>query len=199
MPVCVACGLWGVAPLCRRCRRSLGLGPHIAISPKLQVDAGLRHSGAARKLVHRMKYEGSKDAVRLLAAFMSTRVPGGTSLLVPVPRAIARRLRYGNDPATDLARELSRRTGIPMVRALGPALWWPRHTNADRRAAPRFRGRITTPAGAVLIDDVITTGATMLAAADVLGVTFAHGLTATAPGRMARQAVEVPSGTGEVA
>ena len=147
------------------------------------VAAGLAHCGAARRLVHRLKYDGVEAAARVLAAAMAPRLMAGATALVPVPRSRLRVLRHGIDPAAALARALSTATGVPVVDALAAGWWWPRHAgNEGIRRRPPFR-RVRRPfPGAVLIDDVVTSGATMAAAA--AETDLRHGLVATSPGRV---------------
>ncbi len=147
------------------------------------VAAPLRHDGPARRLVHRLKYEGSGAATRLLAGAMMEALPGGTRALVPVPRAALRRWRYGVDPAFELGRELGTSSGLPVLEALSGPLWWPRHAGTGRRTLPSFRRRRTLPAGVVLVDDVVTTGATLTAAYLALGSEPIGAVTATMAGR----------------
>jgi ComF family protein len=94
--------------------------------------------------------------------------------IVPVPLSGRRRRERGYNQSELLAAELSRHTGIPLERqALAR-----RHTQPQARAtgdaryvnvANVFRSGKKPPSGSVLlIDDVITTGATLNAAARVL-------------------------------
>ena len=137
----------------------------------LLVSAAYAHHAAARRLVHRLKYAGLLAAGEVLAGRMAQRLPAATTCLVPIPRATARRIRHGIDPASILAHMVGARTGIPVVPALRAPFWWPRH--ATRRAAERspvpFRARTAVDSGAVLVDDVVTTGATVHAAQRALG------------------------------
>ena len=106
--------------------------------------------------------------------------------LVPVPRARARAIRYGVDPSLVLARAVAERTGITVVPALAAPLWWRRHAGRDRshRGTVRFLRRRSVGPGSVLVDDVLTTGATMLAAHSALQGLPTLVLTATAAGRV---------------
>ena len=131
-------------------------------------------------LVRRLKYEGIEAVARLVAGELVDAMPDGVRCLVPVIRTPARRLRYGIDPAMTLAVALSVRSGIPVVKAVAPPLWHPPNAGADRqrRRAPDFRRR-TAVVGAVLVDDVMTTGATL----DAAGALVGHvGLALTATG-----------------
>jgi predicted amidophosphoribosyltransferase len=200
MAFCISCAQWDrQAPLCRRCAAELAPGPRLRLASGLVVAAGLRHSGAARRLVHRLKYQGLSDAAEVLADHMAGRIPARAAALAPVPRAVLRRLRYGVDPAAALAGALSRRTGLPVLTLLRAPLWWSSHAKQPRtgRAGPGFVARFPAPdANVVLVDDVATSGATLLAAVEALGSDFRHGLTATAPGRVV---VPAPTQAGEVA
>lgn len=142
------------------------------------------HSGAARVLVHRLKYQGLKAAAGPLAAALATALPTEAAALVPVPRVIARRWRYGVDAADDLAAALARITALPVLRLLRPALWAPPQARRDRwhRFLPRFALVDDPPPQAVLVDDVITTGATLTAAAAVVEGADVVAATATSAG-----------------
>ena len=146
----------------------------------LVVRAWSRHEGAARVLVRRLKYEGIEAVAHLIAIELVDAIPEGARCLVPVLRTPVRRLRYGIDPALSLATALSARSGIPVLKAVAPPLWHPPNAGAGRadRRAPRLRRRAGTT-GAVLIDDVVTTGATLDAAAALVGHV---GLALTATG-----------------
>lgn len=102
--------------------------------------------------------------------------------LVPVPRALVRRFRYGSDPAARLATLIGKEADLPVVDGLRAQLWWPAHAGSDRtsRTAPKFGLARPVPRGAALVDDVLTTGATLAAAAAVHGIRM--GLTATRAG-----------------
>lgn len=179
--LCLACSRPSGAVVCGDCLRSLRRGPERALPGGLRVVAAFEHEGPARALVHRLKYDGIGAPAPLLAAAMAERVPPG-AVLTPIPRTPYRRVRHGIDPARVLARELSRLTGLPVAEGLVPALWSPRHagTARRRRTPPRFR-RSRALEGAILVDDVLTTGSTLLAAEDALGRGAVEGaVTATA-------------------
>lgn len=148
------------------------------------VRAGFVHEGVARLLVHHLKYRGVVAAGRILARAMAGLVPAGVEL-VPVPRVGYRRLRYGVDPAVELAAALASISGCPVGQYLA-APWWGRaRAGGAHGFAPRFRARGAPRRPVILVDDVVTTGTTLATAAVRLpGVVGA--VTATASFRSAR-------------
>lgn len=146
------------------------------------VRSGFVHEGAARTLVHRLKYEAIIAAGHLLAAEgMAHLMPHDARVLVRVPRTRWRTLRYGVDPTAVLADRLSALTGVPVVDALVPPMFGRRHAGrgVSQRHAPTFSRSAEPPPGAVLLDDVLTTGTTLEAAAAALGGRAVAAITAT--------------------
>ncbi|MGH8082565.1 MAG: ComF family protein [Lysobacter sp.] len=102
--------------------------------------------------------------------------PAVAPIIVPIPLHRTRLRERGYDQALELARPLSRELGLPL---LTDALIRERNTPPQSRldAAHRrrnlrdafvWRSAWTAPAHVVLIDDVMTTGATLHAAARTL-------------------------------
>jgi predicted amidophosphoribosyltransferase len=114
-------------------------------------------------------------------------MPADATCLVPVPRVLARMWRYGVDPAATLSRALARRTGLPVERVLGRPFWWAGRAGPAGaiRGDPVFRAVRPSPPGAVLVDDVLTTGATLCAAAGALPG-MRRAVTATGPAEGSR-------------
>ena len=137
-------------------------------------------------LVHRLKYQGLSSAADILSAAMAPLVPSGAAALVPIPRSPLRRVAYGVDPAKELATRIGRTLDIPVVAALAPPLWWRRHAGrtSSQRSAPSFSARRFVEGDTVLVDDVITSGATLSGAVAALAGQTLAAISATSPGMM---------------
>lgn len=137
--------------------------------------------GPARRLVHALKYEGWEAAGQAMAAAMLSVLPRGTpwqsAVLVPVPTSADRARRRGYHQAAVLARELARSAGLPALDVLsrmgGGDTQVALHP-AERRANVRGAFGLAPSACSklarrrvILVDDVLTTGAT---GAEVAGV-----------------------------
>ena len=156
--------------LCRRCRFALASSP--AKVGDGGVAAALPFDGVARQVVLGLKYRNRRGVARHLARFMVRRLHVGTVDLVTwAPTSPARARSRGFDQAELLARALARELGVPCRRLLyrSHGVAQTGRSRAQRLDGPSFRAR-SPRAGlrVLLVDDVVTTGATLLAARDAL-------------------------------
>jgi len=193
--LCWGCGAGsGGHSLCRSCRALLRWAERVA-EPACGVPAWapVAYDGPARALVSGFKFRGGRGLAGELAAAIAAGAPEGllAGALVPVPLARGRRRSRGYNQAEELARQLSQRTGLPVHDALerrgGSARQTGRSRGARLAGPPRFRAVRPAPPRAVLVDDVITTGATLAACAQTLRAVGAHEVVAVSyartPGR----------------
>ena len=131
--------------------------------------------GPAKAAVHHLKYRGVRGVGAALAGAMATCAPPGADVVTWVPLARRRKAERGFDQAKVLAVRIGRELGIP-VRGLvrravstGPQA---KRDAIERREAMRgsftVRQRIQVPSSVLLVDDVLTTGATAAACAEAL-------------------------------
>lgn len=185
-PKCVLCGellKYEQTDLCRSCRLN---APEFSENKRsLQfLDSFVAvwyYEGNVRKSLLRYKFYGARsyaDAYgRLLAMKISNAHPGGFDILTWIPVSPARKLRRGYDQVELLAKTVGRELGVQPV----PLLKKVRHNPAQsglkdasqRRAnvlgVYRLRGQRDLEGKCVLLlDDIVTTGATAGEAAKVL-------------------------------
>jgi ComF family protein len=137
--------------------------------------AVLSYDGVGRELVARLKYRANRAALASVAAAMARRVERhDVDIVTWVPTSSQRRHRRGFDHAELLARAIARALGLPcrclLRRRPGPPQTG--RSLVERRRGPAFDVRRDvsrpSPARVLLVDDVVTSGATVTAAAVAL-------------------------------
>ncbi len=188
---CVGCGAEGRA-LCETCalalgtRRGLPAGVLIGLPsdvplPLVQLEWCAPFRGVVRAALHALKYRGERRLAAPLGQAAAARwaeAAVGGDLLVHVPVHEGRRAARGYDQAELLAGAVAGRLGIPAVRALRRTRSTIPQFELDRahRAAnvhgafelERRHAASLAGSWAILVDDVATSGATLVACAEVL-------------------------------
>jgi len=192
--VCPGCGrpVRGAIPVCTGCARGLAAAPLVAPPPGLDAwCAPFAYEGVARELVARVKYRNARAAVPWLARCMAESAAGieaHGAVITWAPTTPVHRRARGFDPAELLARALARRLRRParalLVRAPGPPQTG--LSAAARRVGPRFTCTRGVPASVLVVDDVATTGATLLAAVSALRAGGARRVVAVTAARTPR-------------
>ncbi len=187
-PVCGKCGrkMFGesVEQLsCERCR-----------SPSTYYDAGYSaciYAGPVRELVHLFKYRGRRYLQTFLGGLIVDFLRGSPYIsqhdaIVPVPLHWWRYCTRGFNQAADLAKPISRHFHVPIMKRNLRRI---RHTSPQVRLPPKERSiniknafKVSRPSKVagkrlVLLDDIITSGATLNECARVLKEAGASGVT----------------------
>lgn len=191
-PQCAACGVvvTTTGPLCGACAATLvEHEPAIETVLGLQVIAPWRFGGALAVAIRRFKLAGALHLARALAPLIAPVLgaaarahadpSGAPALVVPVPLHWRRRVTRGFDHAFHLARHACAVAELPAPRgAIARTRWTPsqatlprdaRLANLDGAFAVRRRARALVADRTILVvDDVVTTGATIRAIASPL-------------------------------
>jgi competence protein ComFC len=166
---CAGCDTPG-APICRPCRFAL-VSRAVTDAPDGFVVAAA-FSGRVRDVLLGFKYRNRRAVAGHLAGLLVNRlVTAGRAVDVVTwaPTSRRRRRERGFDQAELVARHVARQLGVPCRRLLERADVDGPQTGRARDArlqAPLFRAHPNVPpARVLLVDDVVTTGATLRAAA----------------------------------
>ncbi|HEU0122890.1 MAG TPA: ComF family protein [Bryobacteraceae bacterium] len=178
--------------VCRKCRSGL-TGYDYAYSFGY-------YEGPLRKMIHHFKYAGVEVLSGPLGALMVQALPMDlqVDMIVPVPLHWRRRLWRGYNQCELLARPLESRLSVPVVRAIRKT----RHTETQATSTPAQRRSNLTGAfvladqkivegkRVLLVDDVLTTGATVTTCSTLLRRGGAKSVTVLTLARVDRRPSE---------
>jgi ComF family protein len=199
---CVGCGVEGL-PICATCESALdarlelpagvpiGLPGEIA-EPLLQLEWCAPFHGVVRDALHAIKYSGEQRLAEPLGRAIARRwtaVGVGADLVTNVPVHADRARQRGYDQAALIARQAARELRLPYASLLVRSRATIAQFDLDRRDRARnVKGAFSldqrwpsTPIQGrwlLLIDDVVTTGATLAACATTLLAAGALGVSA---------------------
>ena len=202
-PACAGCGLEGDL-FCAGCRPALeahldrpggvaiGLPAEIP-RPLLQLEWCSPFTGPVRAALHALKYAGEQRLAEPLGRAIATRwrhAGAGGDLIVPVPIHAGRARERGFDQAVLLAVVAARELGLPCARILERTWATTRQFDLDRGSrAGNVAGAFELIGGArndaplrgrwvILVDDVVTTGSSLVACTGPLLKAGAIGVSA---------------------
>jgi ComF family protein len=186
---CAGCRVEGPA-LCRECLPALDVRleaePGVPIglpadipAPLLQLEWCAPFTGVTRRALHALKYDGERRLAPPAGAAVARRwAKAGRAgdVLVPVPASPDRVRDRGYDQAALIATEAGRRLRLPVARALVRTRSTTAQFDLDRSARATnlggafsvADGRLVAGRWCVLVDDVVTTGATLAACASAV-------------------------------
>jgi ComF family protein len=182
--------------VCARCGYPLGYKQNCKHCPTGPVLPRTRALGGYNEpflpLIHALKYQGKKSLAKIFGKGLTGLLNSDPILkqadaIIPIPLHPARQRERGYNQTELLGLELSRQTGIPIINALRRKKNTKSQTTLDpAKRQENMRGAFVvknTPLvlnkKVILIDDVMTSGATISSAAQTLlnaGVYEVYGL-----------------------
>jgi len=174
-PSCVGCGVQGFV-VCGQCIMSEKRpnGTNRTTFPLNGLSATFNYDGLGKQLVHRLKFERQREAAIVISELIVTALPHRDfDVVTTTPTATQRVRQRGFDHGKLLGLNVARQLRLPyrqllfrrsQQRQLG-------HTRVERVEQARANYGITANLAGqrvLLIDDVISTGATLTAAAELL-------------------------------
>ncbi len=189
---CIVCGTEGnlICEFCKlnnfievpsRCYSCFAATQDFSVCQKCRYKSPLKHvwvhteyDGAAKQLIHSYKFKLARAGADIMADLMQKTLPFlNTSVVVAVPTATVRVRQRGFDHTKLLAKKLAAKLDLPNLQALHRVGQTKQVGNKRTTRRTQLAGafRATKSLGGkqiLLIDDVVTTGATIEEAAKAL-------------------------------
>ncbi len=153
---------------CKNCRRTSKL-THVWVRSE--------YKGIAKELVHQLKFGRAPSVADLIGTHMANMLQGnhGDTIIMPVPTATTRRRQRGYDQSVLISRRIARITGLPMyqyiIRLGQTRQVGSRKTDRMKQLQDAYRvTHLNQIRGKhiIIVDDVLTTGATLESVAKIL-------------------------------
>ena len=192
---CAGCDAVSEEPICGLCYEVLQTGPTPAPwrLPTVVAFAAFEFDGVVREILHRGKFQGDRAALEALSRVACPRlgrVPRPDAVLA-VPLGRRRRRQRGYNQAEVIAAVFAEAEHVPLLDGLVRCRETAPQARRDEAArlaniagAFAWHGVPLGSAGVWLVDDVLTTGATAMAAATVLAEAGARRVTAVVLARV---------------
>lgn len=160
-----------IGPVCSACRRALRPPGPMVVDGVDVVRAGFALDERSRPIIAALKYRRQRRLARWLAAPIAELVPVLADAITWIPATPEHRRSRGFDQAEEIARVLSKMTGVPARRLLVRGRTDERQTGQtrlQRRRGPTLRAAARSSEFVIMVDDVVTTGSSMRVAAGVV-------------------------------
>lgn len=171
-PTCAACRRPGRAPFCLMCTEALLPASPARLPGFAAVRVEYQYGGPLALALYALKYDNRPEVGPVLGRGLCRAWPKDRrfDVVLPVPSTPRRLRTRGYNPARELARGFGGKVRCGRLKRIGeptPQVGLPL---SARLSNPQGSFRATGVSGArvLLVDDVLTTGATLLAACDAL-------------------------------
>jgi ComF family protein len=178
-------------PLCSQCRERLPFEPHVRplfdkeTGELLQIGSAMMYepNSVTSRLIHGLKYQHQSDVYRYFVSPLRETLKlfwePSRVILVPVPLHRKRELERGYNQAELLAKALAREWGVPLFKGLKRSKETGAQAQLTKRSARQANMRdvfsvdlhlkaLPQDSQILLIDDIVTTGSTLLACRSAL-------------------------------
>lgn len=172
---CPGCGR-PARTICADCVQMLVRAGAVHVDGATWAKAAVVYDDLAASLILAGKNRGRRDILRHLAQALVPAVPPSTQVITWVPANTARRRERGYDQGKIIAGTVARAVGLPaqqlLRRQAGPSQVG--QNRAGRLAGPYLKCSATDLTEILLVDDVMTTGASLTTATAALKDGGAH-------------------------